>query len=193
MNKKAAIFAGGCFWCIEDAFLPGTPEADQVSANTPKILDIESGYTGGEEKYANYSNHKYHGHREAVRVTYDPQVTTYRQLVKYFFTKHDPTDVEGSFYDRGFSYSPAVYYETDEEKEAIEQVIAELEDKKIFDKPIVTAIEPRQPFYLAEEYHQNYSQKNPEHYNQYAAASGRKDFTKSIAEKVYSTKASPEL
>ena len=70
----------------------GTPEATETASKTPQIIDIESGYTGGEERYANYQDHKYHGHREAVRITYDPEQTSFKQLVRYFFTKHDPTD-----------------------------------------------------------------------------------------------------
>jgi methionine-S-sulfoxide reductase len=180
MKTKTAIFAGGCFWCVEDAFLPGTPEAREATANIPKIIDIESGYTGGEERYANYQDHKYHGHREAVRVTYDSKTTNFKELVKYFFTKHDPTDAEGSFHDRGFSYSPAIYYETESERDDINKVIAELEEMQLFDGPIVTAVEPRKPFYIAEDYHQRYSQKNPIHYQVYASASGRKDFQKAL-------------
>ena len=186
MKTKTAIFAGGCFWCVEDAFLPGTPEAKEHADKTPKIIDIESGYTGGEEKYANYQDHKYHGHREAVRITYDSEQTAFQELVRYFFTKHDPTDAEGSFYDRGFSYSPAIYYEDESERNEINEVITELEEMNVFDGPIVTAVEPRKPFYPAEEYHQKYSQKNPEHYTGYATASGRKDFVKAIKKKVYS-------
>lgn len=169
MNKQTAIFAGGCFWCVEDAF-----------SKMPALLDIESGYTGGEESTANYSDHKYANHREAVRVTYDADKTSFKELVQYFFTKHDPTDAGGSFHDRGFSYSPAVYYDNEDERTDIIAVIDELESKQIFDKPIVTAVEPRKPFYLAEAYHQKYSQKNPDHYNQYASASGRKAFTKNL-------------
>ena len=170
---KTAIFAGGCFWCIEAGF-----------QKMPALLDIESGYTGGEEATANYQDHKYHGHREAVRVTYDPNKTSFKELVEYFFTKHDPTDAEGSFHDRGFSYSPAIYYEDESERNDINQVITELEEMKVFDSPIVTAIEPRKPFYLAEDYHQNYAANNPEHYNGYAAASGRKDFEEKVAKKL---------
>ena len=180
MKTKTAIFAGGCFWCVEDAFLPDTPEAHEAANKTPKIIDIESGYTGGEEKYANYQDHKYHGHREAVRITYDPAETTFIDLVRYFFTKHDPTDADGSFHDRGFSYSPAIYYEDESERNDVNEVITELEEMQVFDNPILTAVEQRKPFYLAENYHQRYSQKNPEHYQRYAIASGRKAFQKKL-------------
>lgn len=172
MERKTAIFAGGCFWCVEDAF-----QSFGEKNSIPELIDIESGYTGGDESTANYQDHKYGNHREAVRVTYDPNKTTFKELVEYFFTKHDPTDSEGSFYDRGFSYSPAIYYENESERADILSVIDGVRESGKFDKPIVTAVEARKPFYPAEDYHQKYSQKNPEHYNQYSTASGRKEFT----------------
>ena len=166
---KTAIFAGGCFWCVEADF-----------KKRPELINIESGYTGGSADTATYQNHIVGGHREAVRVTYDPDKTSYENLVRYFFTIHDATDAGGSFYDRGYSYSSAIYYENQSEKEIAERVKREVDESGKFSGKIVTAIEPRSEFYLAEDYHQNYADNNPDHYNSYATGSGRKDFIKKL-------------
>lgn len=165
MNIKTAIFAGGCFWCIEADF-----------RKRPELLNIESGYTGGSPETATYEKHASGGHREAVRVTYDPAKASYGELVEYFFTIHDPTDEGGSFYDRGYSYTPAIYYADETEKEIATAIKDQVEKSCKFQNPIVTTIEPCSQFYPAEDYHQNYADKNPDHYQTYATASGRKDF-----------------
>jgi len=107
-------------------------------------------------------------HREAIKVVYDPAIISYSQLVELFWTQIDPTDDGGQFNDRGFVYSTAIYYSNDKEKLIAQQSKNKLEVSNRFDAPIVTSIEQAQPFYLAEEYHQDYYKKNPIRYNAYS-------------------------
>jgi len=165
VNK--AVFAGGCFWCIES-----TMEKLQG------VHTAVSGYTGDSKKKANYKTVSGGGsiHRESVEVTYDPGVLSYRSLVIAFLKMYDPTDKGGSFHDRGFQYSSAIYYQNNSEKNTAEDVIKEVEKKKIFKKKIVTPVLPSSEFYKAEEYHQDYYKKNAGHYNRYRKGSGRDKF-----------------
>lgn len=170
-GEKVAYFAGGCFWCTESDY--------------EKILgvkDVVSGYMGG-----NVDNPSYKqvsgggtGHREAVKVVYDPNRVTYRQLAYELLRETDPTDSGGSFYDRGHQYTSAIYFETDEEKQIAEEVIKKIEEEKVFDKPITTSVELAGVFWLAEDYHQNYHKKNPLQYKYYRNGSGRDDFIESV-------------
>jgi peptide methionine sulfoxide reductase msrA/msrB len=171
---EPAVFAGGCFWCVEADF-----------AKRPALKDIESGYTGGETDDPAYANAGAEGHREAVRVWYDPSDTSYRELVAYFFTIHDPTDAGGSFHDRGHTYTSAIYYATDAQKEVAEEVIETLVKANVFEKEITTQVEPLDTFWSAEEYHQNYADKNVGHYKLYRSASGRDDFKSEHKEEVF--------
>ncbi|NND01082.1 MAG: peptide-methionine (S)-S-oxide reductase MsrA [Gammaproteobacteria bacterium] len=155
---KTAVFAGGCFWCVESDFekLEGVAKA-------------VSGYTGGTAATATYKQvgHVESEHYEAVEVSYDPAIVSYAELVEYFWRQIDPTDPKGQFCDKGSSYRSALFYATDEEKAIIQNSLAALEEAKPFDGPIVTAVLPAKPFYIAEKYHQDYYKKNPFRYKYY--------------------------
>lgn len=164
-----AIFAGGCFWCMESEF-----------EEHPGIVSAVSGYTGGEAADANYeavSAHKTK-HVEAVEITYDPAKTSYKQLLEIYWGNIDPTDAGGQMYDRGAQYATVIFYGNDEERNLAEASKEEVGKK--LGKPIVTRIEPKQPFYPAEDYHQNYYRTNAAHYQGYVQGSGRKEKLKKI-------------
>ncbi|MFP4084331.1 MAG: peptide-methionine (R)-S-oxide reductase MsrB [Desulfonatronovibrio sp.] len=166
-QQAEAFFAGGCFWCIE-------AEMEKI----PGVIEAVSGYSGGhvdEPDYYLVSSGKT-GHRETVKVIYDPEKTSYTSLVNAFFTMIDPTDPGGSFADRGHQYTSAIFYQNNEEKDIAQKIIKNLEDSKIFDRPVVTAVEPLKNFYPAEDEHQDYYQKNPDRYKSYSLFSGRKAF-----------------
>lgn len=167
MKEEKAIFAGGCFWCMVKPF-------DQM----PGIKAVVSGYTGGHVPNPTYEEvcSGTTGHTEAVEITFDPSVISYRQLVDIYWQQTDPTDAFGQFADRGDSYRPAIFYASMEQKEAAEASKEQLQASGRFKEPIVTSIEPAQPFYPAEEYHQDFYKKNPGHYNAYSEGSGRKGF-----------------
>ncbi|MBT8115777.1 MAG: peptide-methionine (S)-S-oxide reductase MsrA [Arenicella sp.] len=160
----AAVFAGGCFWCIE---------ADYEKLEG--VLSAESGYTGGEAATAKYKlvGKNDTGHYEAVEVTYDPDIVSYTELVEFFWRQIDPTDASGQFCDKGSSYRSAIFYRTEEEQKIVLDSLAALQANKPFDEEIVTAIEAAKPFYPAEKYHQNYYKKNPLRYNYYRRGCGR--------------------
>ena len=170
-KSETATFAGGCFWCIEAPF-------DKV----PGVIEAVSGYTGGSEENPTYSqvSSGTTGHIEAVRVTYDPNEISYHELVDHFWKQFDPTDSGGSFYDRGRQYTSAIFYHDEEQKQIAESSKAEIEASGRFDKPIVTPILAAGTFYDAEDYHQDYSQKNPSHYNRYRTGSGRDRFIQTV-------------
>lgn len=159
-----AVFAGGCFWCIEADF-----------EKLEGVLQVVSGYTGGAAKTATYKQvgKNNTGHYEAVRVDYDAGIISYSELVEYFWRHIDPTDAAGQFCDKGDSYRSAIFYASDSERTIVEASLAELSTTKIFAEPIVTAIVPAKPFYLAETYHQDYYKKNPLRYNYYRRGCGR--------------------
>lgn len=157
-----AVFAGGCFWCVEH-------DLREVSG----VLDALSGYAG---KEGNPSYERHEGYREAAKVVYDPEKTSYKKLCQFFLDHIDPTDAGGQFHDRGESYQTAIYYKDDEEKAVAESLIKELEDSKIYDEPIVVQVLPEEIFYGAEDYHQKYASKNPDHYEDYRRGSGRAEF-----------------
>lgn len=159
-NTETAIFAGGCFWCVEADF-------DKVSGVTETV----SGYIGGTSENPTYENHTAAGHREAVKITYDPSRTDYATLLETFWRTVDPTDGGGQFCDRGHSYTTAVYA-TDEEQAEIARQSRE-EAQAALGKEIVTEIEVGKTFWPAEEYHQGYYKKNPVRYRFYRSACGR--------------------
>ncbi|HEX9654149.1 MAG TPA: peptide-methionine (R)-S-oxide reductase MsrB [bacterium] len=168
-SLEKATFAGGCFWCVEAPF-------EKVDG----VKSVISGYTGGQKQ-----NPKYEevgggstGHLEAVQITYDPAKITYRQLLEVYWRQFDPTDAGGSFYDRGTQYTSAIFYHNEEQKKLAEASKKALAESGRFDKPIVTPIRPATTFYPAEEYHQDYYKKNPEHYQRYRKGSGRDAFIK---------------
>jgi peptide-methionine (S)-S-oxide reductase len=157
-GQAEAIFAGGCFWCIEKDF-----------EKLDGVLSAESGYTGGTLESPTYENH--HGHLEGIRVVYDPAKLTYEQLVHYFFRHIDPTQADGQFCDRGEAYTTAVFV-----ADAAQRTVAEAEKKKAADflgKTVVTPVRDQAPFWLAEGYHQDFYKKNPDHYQRYRTGCGR--------------------
>lgn len=165
-NFDTAIFAGGCFWCMVEPF-----------DSLPGIEKVVSGYTGGHVKNPTYEQVSTGetGHTEAVEITFDPAIISYEKLLEYYWQVTDPTDADGQFQDRGQNYRPVIYYNSPAQKQAAEKSRQQLQDSKKFAEPIVTAIEPAQPFYLAEEYHQDFYKKDPERY-ELEEAGGRADF-----------------
>ncbi|MGF7437012.1 peptide-methionine (S)-S-oxide reductase MsrA [Lentilactobacillus senioris] len=168
MAEDYAIFAGGCFWCMVQPF-------DQQ----PGIKSVVAGYTGGHVANPTYEQVASHttGHTEAVKITYDPTVISYRQLVDIYWRQTDPTDASGQFQDRGDSYRPVIFYHSDEQKQVAEESKAALAASEKFEKPIVTQIEPEKPFYVAEEEHQDFYRKNPLRYK-IEEMGGREQFIK---------------
>lgn len=168
---KTALFAGGCFWCIEADF----EKLDGVG-------EVVSGYTGGAANTADYKTVTYSetGHYEAVRVSYDPNIVSYAKLVEYFWRHIDPTDAQGQFCDKGSSYRSAIFYANNDELRVIQASLAQLRENKPFEETIVTTIAPAKPFYLAEDYHQDYYKKNPIRYNFYRNGCGRDKRVKSL-------------
>lgn len=164
-NLKTAIVAGGCFWCVE---------ADLEKLDG--VLSVISGYSGGIRENPTYETYSEGGHREVVFIEYDGARLSFAGLIEYFIKHIDPTDAEGSFNDRGKAYSPAIYYRTDEEKKDAEQVIADINEKKIYAKPLALEVLPRTTFYPAERYHQDYYKENTLKYGYYRRASGRDAF-----------------
>ncbi len=167
---KTATFAGGCFWCVESDF-------EKVDG----VIEVISGYTGGEEPNPTYKQVASGGtsHTEAVQITYDPDKITYKELLDVLWRHMDPTDAGGQFVDRGSQYRPAIFYHDEEQKRIAEESRAELEKSRRFSKPIATEIVPLTKFYPAEEYHQDYYSKNPLRYKMYRYGSGRDQFLKS--------------
>lgn len=167
MTHERATFAGGCFWCMVKPF-------DQY----PGIIKVVSGYTGGSTVNPAYEEVKKQitGHFEAVEITYDPAIFSYEKLLEIFWSQIDPTDDEGQFHDRGPSYRAAIFYHTEEQRELAEASKQTIANSGRFTKPIVTPILPAAPFYAAEDYHQDYYKKNPAHYKEDRAKSGRDEF-----------------
>lgn len=164
---ETAIFAGGCFWCMVSPF-------DVLDG----IIEVRSGYTGGHKANPEYKDvkHQITGHYEAIKVTYDPEVITYKKLLDAYWRQVDPTDDEGQFQDRGSSYRTAIFYTTEEQRVMAEESKRLLDESKRFDKPIVTPILKASEFYDAEEYHQDFYKKSPVEYKKDRAASGRDEF-----------------
>ena len=162
-----AYFAGGCFWSMESGF-----------EKHKGVIDARAGYMGGtlaNPTYAQVSSETT-GHRETVEVQYDPKVITYQELVDVFWRLHDPSDAGGSFYDRGESYTSAIYYANDAQRRLAEGAKTALQASGKFNRPIATIVTAAETFYLAEDGHQDYAKKQPERYNAYRAASGRDAF-----------------
>ncbi len=166
-HTRTAVFAGGCFWCMEPPF-----------EKLDGVVSAESGYTGGFKDNPTYEevSHTETGHLEAVRVTYDSRVLTYNDLLEVFWRSIDPTDPNGQFADQGSSYLSAIFVANAEERQAAEKSKMELGKTGRFSKPIVTTIRDAAKFYLAEGYHQDYYKKNPLKYKYYRFGSGRDRF-----------------
>ena len=165
--KDTAIFAGGCFWCMVKPF-----------DSLPGILSVVSGFTGGHVPHPTYQEVTTGttGHTEAVEITFDPEQITYEELVAIYWQQTDPTDAFGQFADRGDSYRPVIYYNSEEQRKIAEASKAALQASGRFTDPIVTTIEPDEPFYPAEDYHQDFYKKNTAHYIAYREGSGRAGF-----------------
>ena len=159
---KNAYFAGGCFWCV-------TPVYKMYG-----VQDVICGYSGGDEEDPVYEDVKAQktGHRETIMLTYDPAKVSYEKLLDIYFANIDPFDGEGQFIDRGFSYTPAIFYSDDTEKTLAEKKIEELEDES--GKEVKVSLLPFRSFYKAEECHQDYYLKNPEAFEKELIESGRK-------------------
>jgi len=166
-QERTAVFAGGCFWCLQPAF-----DAE------PDVIRAIVGYAGGHTEDPTYEEvlGEKTGHRESIQVTYDPMKVSYKRLVELFFHQIDPTDAGGQFADRGESYTTAIWYTSEEERKIAEDVKKTIDDTKKFDTPVVTLILPFKNFYPAEDYHQDYYKKSSVHYNLYKKGSGRADF-----------------
>lgn len=160
-----ALFAGGCFWCMEKPF-------EQLRG----VLAVESGYAGGSSVNPSYEDYMAGGHIEVVRITYDPKLVSYNTLLDTFWRQIDPTDAGGQFVDRGHGYISAIFALDEEQRKFAEASKAALAASGVFAKPIVTPILPAATFYPAEEYHQDYYRNNPIRYNYYRSRSGRDDF-----------------
>ena len=161
---QTAVFAGGCFWCIEADF-----------EKLEGVDSVVSGYTGGAAETANYKEvtYKETGHYEAVEVRYNENIVSYSELVEYFWRHIDPTNPRGQFCDSGSSYLSAIFYANEEEQKIVAKSLKRLQANKPFEDPIVTDIKAATPFYLAESYHQDYYKKNPLRYNLYRNGCGR--------------------
>jgi len=158
-DNETAYFAGGCFWCVEHDM-----------AEIPGVVDVVSGYAGGDLKNPTYKNHE--GHIEAVKVVFDPDQISYRQLVDAFWPLIDPTDAGGQFCDRGHAYTTAIWVRNDRQLEAAKASRAAAA-KRLKHGRMVTPIVRYSSFWTAERYHQDYAEKNPLRYNLYRQACGR--------------------
>ena len=163
-STARAIFAGGCFWCVESDF-------DKVDG----VLSTTSGYTGGTAANPTYQqvSGKKTGHAEAVEVVYDPAKVSYEKLVEYFWHSIDPTTRERQFCDVGNPYRTAIFATSAEQLRVAQASKMALEKSKPFKQPIVTEIEMARTFYPAEDYHQDYYRKNPLRYKYYRTSCGR--------------------
>ena len=159
---KEAYFAGGCFWCV-------TPIYKMYGVD-----EVICGYAGGDEKNPTYEQvkHQETGHRETIKLVYDPEKVSYDKLLDIYFANVDPYDAEGQFIDKGFSYTLAIFYMSDDEKNTALEKIAKIEHES--GKKVQVEVLPCKNFYEAEEYHQDYYLKNPEAFEKELIESGRK-------------------
>lgn len=152
-TPQLATLAGGCFWCLEAVF-------DQLQG----VLSVESGYSGGHVPHPTYQQvcSGATGHAEVVQITFDPAVISYEDLLRVFFSIHDPTTLNRQGADVGTQYRSAIFYHSPEQRAAAERVIRELTDARLWADPIVTEVTAFTAFYPAEEYHQEYFANNPD-------------------------------
>lgn len=154
MTQEAYI-AGGCFWGLEELF-----------RELPGVVDTEAGYTGGTNENPTYEHHP--GHAEALRVTYDPDVIDFKRILNFFFQVHNPTTLNRQGNDVGASYRSAIFYQNDQEKHVAQEMIDIVNESGRWHDPVVTTLEPYTRFWPAEDYHQDYLQKNPGGYTCHA-------------------------
>ena len=152
MNEETATLAGGCFWCLEAVY-------DQMEG----VRSVESGYTGGHTEQPTYEAvcGGRTGHAEAVKISFDPTVVTYREILDVFFVIHDPTTLNRQGNDVGTQYRSAIFYHSAEQKRIAEDAMASLERDEVYPNPIVTELVPSTTWYEAEPYHQEYFARNP--------------------------------
>jgi methionine-S-sulfoxide reductase len=162
-----ALFAGGCFWCMETPF-------EKIDG----VVAVISGFAGGSEKNPSYKDVAYGrtGHTESVLVVYDPSRVSYEKLLDVFWRNHDPTDAGGQFVDRGSQYRPVLFVYDADQRAAAEKSREALEKSGRFDKPLATRIVDATTFWPAEKYHQDFYKKEPAHYKRYRSGSGRDQF-----------------
>ena len=170
-TTEVATLAGGCFWCTESDL-----------EKLPGVIDVVSGYAGGESKNPTYKQVSAGktGHIEVIQVQFDPRKVSYEDVLDQFFRHIDPTDDKGSFVDRGPQYRPAVFYHNSQQQDIAQQFMAEIETLGIFKKPLKTELIRFEKFWPAEDYHQDYYQRNKVRYNYYRYASGRDQYLDSI-------------
>lgn len=151
-NLETATLAAGCFWCVEAVF-------DDLRG----VEDVVSGYSGGHTENPTYKEvcSETTGHAEVVQIKFDPEEISFRDILYVFFAVHDPTTLNRQGNDIGSSYRSAIFYHSDEQKQISEEVIAELDDKDIWEDPIVTEVTEFTNYYPAEDYHQEYFSNNP--------------------------------
>ena len=151
MTEQATL-GGGCFWCLEAVY-------DELKG----VENVENGYAGGRRPSPTYEQvcTGTTGHAEVVRITYDPDVVSYRQLLEVFFSTHDPTQLNRQGNDIGTQYRSAIFYETDDQRRIAQDIMSEIEREEVFDKPITTQLEPLSHFWPAEDYHRDYYARNP--------------------------------
>lgn len=164
---EQAYFAGGCFWCITPAF-----------RELPGVAEVVSGYSGGGEENPSYEDvkHQRTGHRETIRIGYDPEKVTFERLMDIFLGSVDPHDPDGQFIDRGFSYTLAVYYVFRGQQEAAEARLRRLEEET--GQRVYVRVEPFRGFWRAEEHHQDYDRKHPAEFRKELEESGRRAYFK---------------
>lgn len=152
-GKEVATLAGGCFWCTEAIF-----------KELRGVEKVESGYSGGSVKNPTYEqvSSGTTGHAEVIQITFDPKVVSFKELLEVFFVTHDPTTLDRQGADVGTQYRSAVFYHSKEQKKIAEEIIKDFTAQKLYPDPIVTKLESFKAFYKAEEYHQNYYERNPE-------------------------------
>ncbi len=170
-RTEKAIFAGGCFWCMESPF-----------EKLPGVISVVSGYTGGQKVNPTYEEVSSGGtgHAEAVEIAFDPEKISYEKLLDVFWKNIDPTAIDRQFVDVGHQYRAAVFYLNDTQKNLAEASRERLQKFGRFTKPVVTEITQASVFYPAEEYHQDYYKKNPVRYQFYRGRSGRDQFLDSV-------------
>jgi peptide-methionine (S)-S-oxide reductase len=151
-DPQTIVLGGGCFWCTEAVFV-----------KVRGVTDVESGYSNGVTKDPSYEQvcSGTTGHAEVIKVTYDPSVISTRQVLGIFFLVHDPTQLNRQGNDIGTQYRAGIYYTTDEQRQVAESMIRELTEEKAYGKPIVTEVKPLDNYWPAEEYHQDFFEKNP--------------------------------
>ena len=147
-NIHKAYLAGGCFWGLQELF-----------RKQKGIVETRVGYMGGENDNPSYDNHP--GHAEALEISYDPELTNYREILEYFFRVHNPTTLNQQGNDKGSSYRSSIFYTDQDQRDVAQETIAMVDASARWNDPVVTTLEPFVAFWMAEEYHQDYLQKNP--------------------------------